>query len=282
MAVALAAAGVPVEYDGGPAGVLGAGEIQRSIEDCAAVVVVMTPESQDLPRVVQELALAERARRPIVPLLLRGQPFARLAGTPYENVTGGRLPSAALVAHVQSLRSVPPAPAAGLRYPVILVGVAVLVLLLGGLATVAVLTVLKASRDVAVDRTPPAVIFEPSRDPSKPVVGKGSGELTSLTVITIIRGTGDPVAIGQSVTADYVGVFYLTGAEFDSSWGQQPFTFVIGEGAVIEGWDQGLVGVPVGSRVQLDIPADLAYGENPTAGQPAGPLRFVVDVLAAR
>ena len=43
-----------------------------------------------------------------------------------------------------------------------------------------------------------------------------------------------------------------------------------------------LVGVPVGSRVQLDIPADLAYGENATGGRPAGDLRFVVDILAAQ
>ena len=46
-------------------------------------------------------------------------------------------------------------------------------------------------------------------------------------------------------------------------------------------WDQGLTGVTVGSRVQLDIPAKLAYGDHPSGGQPAGALRFVVDVLAA-
>jgi peptidylprolyl isomerase len=50
---------------------------------------------------------------------------------------------------------------------------------------------------------------------------------------------------------------------------------------VIPGWDQGLVGIKVGSRVQLDIPPDLAYGANPEGGNPAGALRFVVDVLAA-
>jgi peptidylprolyl isomerase len=60
---------------------------------------------------------------------------------------------------------------------------------------------------------------------------------------------------------------------------QPPASFPIGTGNVIKGWDQGLVGVTVGSRVQLDIPADLAYGENPTDGRPGGPLRFVVDIL---
>ena len=64
--------------------------------------------------------------------------------------------------------------------------------------------------------------------------------------------------------------------------GQPPASFAIGVGQVIPGWDQGLVGVPVGSRVQLDIPAELAYGaDGPAQGKPAGPLRFVVDILGA-
>ena len=50
---------------------------------------------------------------------------------------------------------------------------------------------------------------------------------------------------------------------------------------MIQGWDQGLIGVKVGSRVQLDIPAELAYGAKPPAGYPAGALRFVVDDLSA-
>jgi peptidylprolyl isomerase len=77
-------------------------------------------------------------------------------------------------------------------------------------------------------------------------------------------------------------VTYADGQEFDSSWNSgQPLQTPIGAGRLIPGWDQGLVGVPVGSRVQLDIPADLAYGEQPTGGQPAGDLRFVVDILQA-
>jgi hypothetical protein len=61
----------------------------------------------------------------------------------------------------------------------------------------------------------------------------------------------------------------------------EAFSFQVGAGNVIKGWDQGLIGVKVGSRVQLDIPADLAYGDNPSGGQPAGALRFVVNVLTA-
>ncbi|PZG02884.1 FKBP-type peptidyl-prolyl cis-trans isomerase [Micromonospora deserti] len=118
---------------------------------------------------------------------------------------------------------------------------------------------------------------------SKPTVEAGKGELTKLTVTPLIRGTGPAVQTGQTITTNYVGVFYKDGKEFDSSWSAgQPASFAIGVGQVIPGWDQGLVGVTVGSRVQLDIPAELAYGDDPSGGRPTGPLRFVVDVLAAQ
>jgi peptidylprolyl isomerase len=118
---------------------------------------------------------------------------------------------------------------------------------------------------------------------TKPTVGPGSGELTQLNVTTLIEGTGAAAATGQNVTVNYVGVSYTSGQQFDASWDrQQAFPFQLGTGGVIDGWDQGLVGVKVGSRVQLDIPANLAYGDNPTdPSRPAGPLRFVVDLLAA-
>ncbi|WP_433075345.1 FKBP-type peptidyl-prolyl cis-trans isomerase [Dactylosporangium sp. CA-052675] len=117
----------------------------------------------------------------------------------------------------------------------------------------------------------------------KPEVKAGGGTLTSLVKTTVVEGAGPATAAGQSITVNYVGVTYADGKEFDASWDhKQAFTFSLGGGQVIKGWDQGLVGIKVGSRVQLDIPPALAYGENPTGGQPAGALRFVVDVLAAQ
>lgn len=114
---------------------------------------------------------------------------------------------------------------------------------------------------------------------TKPTVDTPSGTVTSLQTKMIITGTGPKVASGQTITVNYVGVEFSDGKEFDSSWSHsQAFTTQIGTGQVIAGWDQGLVGVPVGSRVQLDIPQALAY-PNPSNGQPAGALRFVVDVL---
>jgi len=115
---------------------------------------------------------------------------------------------------------------------------------------------------------------------TKPTVKAGEGELTRLTVTPLIEGKGPAATSGQSITVNYVGVSYKDGKEFDASWNQsRPFTFQLGAGGVIKGWDQGLVGVKVGSRVQLDIPSELAYGDN---GRVPGPLRFVVDVLAAQ
>jgi peptidylprolyl isomerase len=138
------------------------------------------------------------------------------------------------------------------------------------------------SASVSASAFPP---LPPGADPAlgtKPTVSAGSGTLTKLTVTPLVQGKGEPTTAGQTISVNYVGVSYTTGKEFDSSWSRsEPFSFPLGQGQVIKGWDQGLVGVKVGSRVQLDIPADLAYGDNPTGGQPAGALRFVVDVLSA-
>lgn len=132
--------------------------------------------------------------------------------------------------------------------------------------------------------TPAAVATPDGADPAlltKPIVTAGTGTLSKLVTTTLIEGKGAPIASGQTITVNYVGVHFDTGEQFDSSWEKgQPITFEIDRGNVIKGWDQGLVGVKVGSRVQLDIPSELAY-PNPQGGQPAGPLRFVVDILGA-
>ncbi|MEV6600820.1 FKBP-type peptidyl-prolyl cis-trans isomerase [Actinoplanes sp. NPDC051346] len=137
--------------------------------------------------------------------------------------------------------------------------------------------------------TPAAPSEAPAQDPvdpalqKKPVVKAGTGDVTKLVVKQLVAGKGPKLVAGQTIRANYIGVTYADGKMFDSSWERgEPAEFPVGVGQLIKGWDQGLVGVPVGSRVQLDIPADLAYGEKTTGGRPAGDLRFVVDVLAAR
>ncbi|MFB9376480.1 FKBP-type peptidyl-prolyl cis-trans isomerase [Kineococcus gynurae] len=96
----------------------------------------------------------------------------------------------------------------------------------------------------------------------------------------LLTGTGPVVASGQTVVMQYVGAT-IDGKVFESSWETQPFTTVIGAGRVIQGWDKGLVGKTVGSRVLLVIPADQAYGTDASSGRPTGTLIFVVDILDA-
>ena len=113
---------------------------------------------------------------------------------------------------------------------------------------------------------------------TKPAATGGEGKLDDLKVTPLITGTGAEVKAGDALTVNYVGVTYADGEEFDASWNRsEPFTFTVGAGQVIEGWDKGLVGVTVGSRVQLDIPYAMAYEDS--AGGIPGDLRFVVDVL---
>ena len=126
---------------------------------------------------------------------------------------------------------------------------------------------------------------------------KGVDAPDELIVQQLIKGDRKEVAAGQLVRVHYTGVKLSDGEEFDTSYTRgEPFEFQVGAGQVIPGWDEGLVGQPVGSRVLLVIPAAEAYGEKPagaddasataTADPNAHPLQgedlvFVVDILGA-
>lgn len=104
-----------------------------------------------------------------------------------------------------------------------------------------------------------------------------------LKIEDIETGSGDEAKSGDEVTVQYVGVNYKNGKEFDSSWSRnEPFTFTLGGGQVIPGWEQGIEGMKVGGRRELTIPPELAYGEtgSPPAIGPNETLIFVVDLLA--
>ena len=132
------------------------------------------------------------------------------------------------------------------------------------------------------DEKLPAIAFEDG----KPTVTVPSSftEPKELVVQPLIEGTGAAVESGQSVVVKYTG--WLTdGTQFDSSWHREApddvLTFQVGVGGVIDGWDQGLVGQKVGSRLLLVIPSELAYGEDESETIPANStLIFVVDILA--
>lgn len=97
----------------------------------------------------------------------------------------------------------------------------------------------------------------------------------------LIEGSGATAKTGDEVTVQYVGVGFDSGKEFDASWDREPFSFSLGAGEVIPGWDQGIEGMKVGGQRELTIPANLAYGSAgfPPAIAPNEALVFVVDLL---
>ncbi len=106
-----------------------------------------------------------------------------------------------------------------------------------------------------------------------------------LVIEDLIPGSGPAVQAGQTVTTHYVGWAFSTGEEFDASWNRgEPLSFRAGIGQVIRGWDQGLLGMQVGGRRKLTIPAHLAYGDRGAGGviAPGETLIFVVDLVAVR
>ena len=106
-----------------------------------------------------------------------------------------------------------------------------------------------------------------------------------LLIEEIVVGDGAEATDGQHAVVHYVGVGATSGEEFDASWNRdEPFEFELGAGQVIKGWDQGVVGMRIGGRRRLVIPAHLAYGERGAAGviAPNETLIFVVDLLELR
>ena len=118
----------------------------------------------------------------------------------------------------------------------------------------------------------------------KPSVSVPSGSApTALQKTDLIVGKGAEAVAGKKVTVQYVGVSFATKKQFDASWDRgQPFSFVLGQGRVIQGWDEGVPGMKVGGRRQLVIPAELAYGASgsPPVIGPNEALVFVVDLLS--
>jgi len=120
----------------------------------------------------------------------------------------------------------------------------------------------------------------------KPLVDPHVGPAPDDLLIEEIKvGTGDVATAGRDAVVHYVGVGVTSGEEFDSSWNRnEPFVFPLGAGHVIQGWDRGVVGMKVGGRRRLVIPAHLGYGDRGAGGviAPGETLIFVVDLLELR
>lgn len=123
---------------------------------------------------------------------------------------------------------------------------------------------------------------QPATNKTKPKVTVPKGPPPKKLVVKDLQaGTGPAAQAGDEVTVQYVGVDYKTGKQFDASWDRgEPFSFTLGGGEVIKGWDQGIEGMKAGGRRELIIPPGLAYGSQQVGSiAPNSTLVFVVDLL---
>jgi peptidylprolyl isomerase len=141
-----------------------------------------------------------------------------------------------------------------------------------------------ASTPAAITPIPAADVSPAGTAGQAPTVTVPSGKPpTGLQSADLIVGTGPEAAAGDQVTVQYVLATYSAGKVIQSSWTSQPFTFTLGQGQVIPGWDQGVPGMHEGGRRELIIPPSLGYGANPPQGAEGiaanDTLVFVIDLL---
>jgi peptidylprolyl isomerase len=139
----------------------------------------------------------------------------------------------------------------------------------------------------SVSETAAPIVKTPTTGPlsTEPKITRPTGAApTKLITKEIIPGTGAVAKAGATITVNYVGALFSNNKIFDASWKRkEPFSFTLGQGQVIPGWDQGVAGMKVGGRRELIIPSALAYGKQgrPPTIPPNSPLVFVVDLLSA-
>jgi peptidylprolyl isomerase len=173
----------------------------------------------------------------------------------------------------------------GLRIGLIIGGVVVLVGAIAIFGGDDDKSVTAATSTTLVD--PTATTLDPNTPttttPPKPEVSIPAELPTELKVTTITEGTGTPAAIGDTLDVHYIGYLSADGTVFDNSYDRgEPIQVTLGAGQVIQGWDEGLVGLQVGGRYQIDIPAELGYGDTGSGDiiKPGDPISFIVDIMA--
>ena len=130
------------------------------------------------------------------------------------------------------------------------------------------------NKSLGVACTVALAVFLPSCGSTGPSAS-GSLEIADLTI-----GTGAVAASGDTLTVNYTGSL-TNGTVFDTSVGRAPFSFRLGAGQVIQGWDQGLIGMRVGGKRRLTIPPNLAYGSQGQGSIPGNAtIKFDVDLLS--
>ncbi|HEY7418223.1 MAG TPA: FKBP-type peptidyl-prolyl cis-trans isomerase [Ktedonobacteraceae bacterium] len=122
----------------------------------------------------------------------------------------------------------------------------------------------------------------PSAGPATPPPVKGQTQTMAggLQYIDVKTGTGATVQNGDTVNVQYTGWLQSTGKKFDSSYdhGGQPFSFTVGQGQVIKGFDEGLVGMKVGGTRRLIIPSSIGYGDQGSPPTIPGKATLIFDI----
>jgi FKBP-type peptidyl-prolyl cis-trans isomerase len=155
-----------------------------------------------------------------------------------------------------------------MRYTLIVLGVAVVVLIIGGVM-------------VLSGATGGGAEASPTPTPTPTITQQAVSKDLQITDITV--GTGAEAVAGKKISVNYVGTL-ADGTKFDSSYDRnQPFEFTLGAGQVIAGWDQGVAGMKVGGKRKLVIPPSLGYGSQANGSIPANStLTFEVELLAVK
>jgi len=123
----------------------------------------------------------------------------------------------------------------------------------------------------------PSATIEPSAEPVATSSANPKME-NKLIIVDEIIGTGAEAVVGKKITVNYSGTL-TDGTKFDSSYDRgTPFSFNLGAGEVIKGWDQGFAGMKVGGKRKLTIPSDLAYGPNGIPGAIPGGATLIFEV----
>ena len=120
--------------------------------------------------------------------------------------------------------------------------------------------------------------------PGETATGEVLTTATGLQYIDLSVGSGSAPETGNNVSVHYTG-YLMSGKKFDSSVDRNsPFTFVIGFGQVIKGWDEGVASMKIGGRRKLIIPADLGYGKQGAGGviPPNSQLIFDVELIGVK
>ncbi len=122
--------------------------------------------------------------------------------------------------------------------------------------------------------------FKEQAERNLEILDKGMAK-SRLQIEDLKEGTGEGVKDGDTVKVNYRGTL-TSGEEFDSSYERdEPFSFTVGKGSVIKGWEEGILGMKAGGKRKLTVPADMAYGDRELPGIPANStLVFEIELLS--